>query len=226
MTREAVSASPHAPGIITPPVGMPVYYGFQVLEDVAVDRFVFGMITDFEVEPCAEGDAFVIAPDNSRSGLVWEVGEPVSISEVLPIEATRWGVWAVTIPYEMSSRENVRRNLELIVPMLKEKWEKSGDKNFPLDKDIIMAIEKRTRKQNVTVRLNRQTIRKAKILAARRSTSLSELVAGRIEIIFGEEESYERLERQTRKLLKRGFHLGGGARVGRDELHERNRSNR
>jgi hypothetical protein len=52
---------------------------------------------------------------------------------------------------------------------------------------------------------------------------LSELVAGRIEIIFGEEESYERAERQPRKLLARGFHLRDGVRVGRNELCERKR---
>lgn len=119
----AVSATSGAPAFITPPEGAPVYYGFQVLEDVVVDGFVFGMITDFEAESCEEGDAFVIAPDDSRAGLVWEIGETVSISPVLPIEATRWGVWAVSFPHAMDSRDNARRNLELIVPSLKEKWE-------------------------------------------------------------------------------------------------------
>jgi hypothetical protein len=119
----AVSASSDAPAFITPPMGAPVYYGFQVLKDVVVDGFILGMITDFLAEPCAEGDAFVIAPDNSRAGLVWEVGETVSISEVLPLEPTRWGVWAVTFPHEINNRENARRNLELIVSALKDKWE-------------------------------------------------------------------------------------------------------
>jgi len=119
----AVSASPNALAFVTPPPRALVYYGFQVLDDVVVDGFTFGMITDFEAEPCAEGDAFVIAPDNSRAGLVWEVGETMSIAEVLPIEAGRWGVWAVTFPFAMESRENARRNLELILPELKLKWE-------------------------------------------------------------------------------------------------------
>jgi len=118
----AVSATSHAPAFITPTAGAPVYYGFQVLEDVVVDGFIFGKITDFEAEPCAEGDAFVIAPDGSRAGLVWEAGETVSISEVLPIEASRWGVWAVSFPHPMNSRANARRNLELILPALKLKW--------------------------------------------------------------------------------------------------------
>jgi hypothetical protein len=126
--HEAASALPMAPAFIASPPGAPVYYGFQVLDDVVVGGFTFGKITDFEAEPCVEGDAFVIAPDNSRAGLVWEVAETVSVSEVLPIEVSRWGVWAVTFPHPMSSRDNVRRNLELILPALREKWEEWREK--------------------------------------------------------------------------------------------------
>ena len=76
-------------------------------------------------------------------------------------------------------------------------------------------------KQNLTIRLSRQTIRKAKVLAARRATSISALVAEQIEILVGEEEAYERAQRQALKLLEQGFHLGGVIRVSRGELHER-----
>jgi hypothetical protein len=76
-------------------------------------------------------------------------------------------------------------------------------------------------KQNVTISLDRQTIRKAKIVAARRDTSISGLLARQIEILVGEEEAYERAERQAVALLDKGFHLGGGAPVSREELHER-----
>lgn len=84
-----------------------------------------------------------------------------------------------------------------------------------------MASGKRSGKQNVTVSLDRKTIQKAKILAARRSTSISGLLAQQIEILVGEEEAYERAERQAMTLLDQGFHLGGVIRVSRDELHER-----
>ena len=76
-------------------------------------------------------------------------------------------------------------------------------------------------KQNFTVSLDRDTIQKAKIVAARRSTSISGLVASQIEILVGEEEAYERAERQALRLLDQGFHLGGVIRASRDELHER-----
>jgi hypothetical protein len=76
-------------------------------------------------------------------------------------------------------------------------------------------------KQNLTISLDRQTLRKAKILAAKRGTSISGLLAGQIELLVGEEDAYERAERQALALLDQGFHLGGVIRASRDELHER-----
>jgi hypothetical protein len=76
-------------------------------------------------------------------------------------------------------------------------------------------------KQNLTVSLSRQMLRKAKILAARRGSSISGLLAEQIEILVGEEETYERAERQATILLDQGFHMGGVIRTSRDEWHER-----
>lgn len=76
-------------------------------------------------------------------------------------------------------------------------------------------------KQNLTVSLTRQTIRKAKILAARRGSSISGLLAEQIEIMVGEEEAYERAQRQAEALLDQGFHMGGVICANRDEWHER-----
>jgi len=84
-----------------------------------------------------------------------------------------------------------------------------------------MAISRDVKRQNVTISLNRTTLQKARVLAARRSTSISGLLAEQIEILVGEQEAYERAERQAKILLDKGFHLGGVVRVSRDELHER-----
>lgn len=80
---------------------------------------------------------------------------------------------------------------------------------------------KNDQKQNLTISLNRQLIQKAKVVAAKHSTSLSGLVARQIEVLVGEEEAYERAERQAMRLLEQGFHLGGVIRASRNELHER-----
>ena len=78
-----------------------------------------------------------------------------------------------------------------------------------------------TQKQNVTVSLSVQTVHKAKVLAAKRSTSISALVAEQIESLVNEDEAYERAAASAIARMKRGFHLGGGPLVSRDELHER-----
>jgi hypothetical protein len=82
-------------------------------------------------------------------------------------------------------------------------------------------IMNKPKKQNVTVSLDRQIIQKAKIIAAQRSTSISGLLAQLVQSLVGEEEAYGRSKRQAMALLDQGFHLGGGTRPSRDELHER-----
>jgi hypothetical protein len=76
-------------------------------------------------------------------------------------------------------------------------------------------------KQNLTIRLDGETVRKAKVLAARRSTSISGLVAAQIEALVGEDAAYDRARHQARELFERGFDLGGVHRTDRSELHER-----
>jgi hypothetical protein len=78
------SASQTEPAFIARPAGAPVYYGFEVLRDVVAGGFTFGKITDFEIETCNEGDAFVVAPDNSRAGLVWQVSDKSYFEEIAP----------------------------------------------------------------------------------------------------------------------------------------------
>jgi len=79
----------------------------------------------------------------------------------------------------------------------------------------------RTAKQNVTVCLDRQTLHKAKILAAKRNTSISGLLAQEIENLVSTDDAYEHARRDALALLERGFHLGGKITTTRDELHER-----
>lgn len=69
LDASAESANPHRPAFLARPEGTPVYHGFPVVEGVEVDGFRLGMITDFESSP-EDGDAFVVAPDGDRAGLV------------------------------------------------------------------------------------------------------------------------------------------------------------
>jgi hypothetical protein len=76
-------------------------------------------------------------------------------------------------------------------------------------------------KQNITVRLDRRTLRKAKVLAAKRNTSISGLLAEQIEALVGEDEAYEQAQRHAFALLEEGLHLGGRIESTRDEWHDR-----
>jgi predicted transcriptional regulator len=76
-------------------------------------------------------------------------------------------------------------------------------------------------KQNVTVSLSTQTVKKAKILAAKRSTSISALLTEQIESLVNEDDAHERAAAAAIALMQRGFHMGGGPKVSREELHER-----
>jgi len=76
-------------------------------------------------------------------------------------------------------------------------------------------------KQNLTITLDRHTIQQARVIAARRSTSISGLVAQQIEALVGHEKAYQLAQRRAFELMDRGFHLGKVKRISRDELHER-----
>lgn len=76
-------------------------------------------------------------------------------------------------------------------------------------------------KRNLTVQLDDDTVHKAKILAARRSTSVSRLVADEIERLVNDDERYQRARQTASAHLERGFHLGGGLVSDRDALHDR-----
>ncbi len=85
----------------------------------------------------------------------------------------------------------------------------------------ILITRSNPKKQNVTISISRDTVRKARILAARRSTSISRLLAEQIEKLVGAEEVWERSERSALALLEQGFHLGGKITATRDQWHER-----
>lgn len=78
-----------------------------------------------------------------------------------------------------------------------------------------------TDRQNLTVQLRKDVLRRARILAVKRGTSISGLVAESINRLVEEDEAYETSRVRALALLKHGFNLGGKIRVRREEWHER-----
>jgi hypothetical protein len=75
--------------------------------------------------------------------------------------------------------------------------------------------------RNLTVHLDEAIIHKAKVLAARRATSLSRLVAGEIERLVNEDDMYQHARQVAFGQLEHGFRLGGASPPDRESLHER-----
>ena len=57
-------------------------------------------------------------------------------------------------------------------------------------------------KQNITLRLSKQTIHKARVLAAQRSTSISGLLTSQIEQLTETEDDYDRAMRDAFALME------------------------
>lgn len=75
-------------------------------------------------------------------------------------------------------------------------------------------------KRNLTVQLDEDIIKRAKVLAARRGTSVSTLVAAQLQRLVEDDERYEDAYQRARRLLARATPRGG-RRWRRDDLYER-----
>jgi hypothetical protein len=63
--------------------------------------------------------------------------------------------------------------------------------------------------QNVTLRLSSDTIRKIKVVAAERGSSISSLLTAKLEELVGEDAEYQAARRRALEWLDQGWHLGG-----------------
>ncbi len=78
-------------------------------------------------------------------------------------------------------------------------------------------------KSNVTLALQAETLRRLKVLAAERGSSISRMLTEQLEELLDRESGYERARKRSLARLERGWTLGtrGDASWARDELHER-----
>ena len=74
---------------------------------------------------------------------------------------------------------------------------------------------------NITVKIDEELVQKAKVLAARRGTSVSRLVAEQLEALVRRDEMFEIARRRARRRLAKGYDLEWTPPSDRGELHER-----
>lgn len=76
-------------------------------------------------------------------------------------------------------------------------------------------------KANITLKLDAALLREIRVLAAEEGTSISALLAARLEQIVRERKTYERARKRALARLREGSDLQWTPPRSRDELHER-----
>ena len=76
-------------------------------------------------------------------------------------------------------------------------------------------------KQNITLSIEKDIIKKGKIIAAQKDTSISKMLSEQLKQIIDREEQYEAAKRSALQTLKKGFRLGGKITWKRKDLYER-----
>ena len=78
-----------------------------------------------------------------------------------------------------------------------------------------------TVKANITLKLDTSLIREAKLLAAEEGSSISALLAAKLEEVVRQRKNYNSARRRALARLKKGYNLNWTPPTSRDELHER-----
>jgi hypothetical protein len=76
-------------------------------------------------------------------------------------------------------------------------------------------------KANITLKLDTDLLREVKIMAAEEDTSISALLAERLEQMVRERKTYDRARRRALARLREGMDLRWTPPRSRDELYER-----
>ncbi len=79
----------------------------------------------------------------------------------------------------------------------------------------------KTTKTNVTLKIEADLLKQARILAAEEGTSISALLASRLEQEVRERKGYQQARRRALARLRTSFDLQWAPPRSRDELHER-----
>ena len=85
---------------------------------------------------------------------------------------------------------------------------------------VLHIITCQQMKTNITLKMDAALLREIRILAAQEGTSISALLAARLEEIVRERKTYERSRKRALARLREGLDLQWTPRS-RDEIHER-----
>lgn len=118
----AASASSDLPASLARPAGAPQYHGFPLVDESRSDGWVLGMISAYGDAEVHYGDGYVVAPDGSRCGLVWECCGDEAFSVVIEAQPGRWGVYFVSRPMPLHGSGDAQAFLDSLLPRLEPFW--------------------------------------------------------------------------------------------------------
>ena len=75
--------------------------------------------------------------------------------------------------------------------------------------------------RNITLTLDEETLREARVLAAERGLSVSAFLRRELAGLVERQRGFDRAKASAAKRLQRGRALGGGKLPSRDDLHDR-----
>lgn len=121
---KAVSTDPEKAPFVAPPPGSKPYYAFPVIEATCKAGWCYGAITDFlspdDPRGCTIGDGFVQAPDGTRAGVLWELGESPTYNVISEADGQRWGVYHFIVAEPVTDVESMSRVFHRMLPKLRE----------------------------------------------------------------------------------------------------------
>lgn len=125
------------PFVADPPADAPAYHGFPLLEGSELDGFVFGTITQPPGDRTLNGgDAYVVAPDGSRAGIVWQAesfpnpdGDAFGPPIVEQPGPRRWGIYAFLFRHPVRTERDLITNLHECLPELQRYYERARGKS-------------------------------------------------------------------------------------------------
>jgi hypothetical protein len=119
----------------------------------------------------------------------------------------------------MPTTKHVRRSVSLPTPVAKQVERMAKNQRLSDNRVLVELIE-------LGIEARKQKEKAFFELAQRFGTASDPQQAKRLgdklgRLVFGEEDAYERAQRQATGLLDQAFHLGGKSRTSRDDWHER-----
>ena len=76
-------------------------------------------------------------------------------------------------------------------------------------------------KQNITLSIDKNLLKKARVIAAQKQMSVSQMLSQELQAIVHDSDHYALAKKKALANLRSGFDLGGRKPVSREELHER-----